>query len=121
MPSPRAAAYCLFMVLATIVVADEAKGWFGFAAIVDVDGTFSPMVKSIRIDSVVAGSPAEKQKLATGDEIIEAEGLLIADCKARDLQARMNKHVGETLHLKLKHASGETYSANLVAAVKPIQ
>jgi C-terminal processing protease CtpA/Prc len=109
------------MVLATIAVADEAKGWFGFAAIVDVDATSSPSVKSIRIDSVVAGSPAEKQKLAAGDEIIEAEGLLVADCKAQDLQVRMNKHVGETLHLKLKRAGGETYSANLVAAAKPKQ
>ena len=110
---------CLYLLLTASAVADDSKGWFGFVANVDVDGMLSPTVQSIKIDSVVAGSPAANQKLAAGDEMIEAEGLVVAGCKARDLQARMDKRVGETLHLKLKHANGEIYSTNLVAAMKP--
>jgi C-terminal processing protease CtpA/Prc len=109
----------LLLLLTTIAVADDTRGWFGFAANIDVDGTLSPTVHSMKIDSVVAGSPAASQKLAAGDEIIEAEGLAVPGCKARALQARMDKRVGETLHLRLKRAGGEIYSVNLVAATKP--
>jgi C-terminal processing protease CtpA/Prc len=111
-------AACLLL-LAAIAIADETKGWFGFAANVDVDGVTDPTVQSVKIDSVVAGSPAASQGLKAGDELIEAEGMAVAGCKASELQARMSKRVGEILHLRLKHAGGENYAVDLVAAAKP--
>jgi len=109
----------LLLSMMASAAAGEAKGWFGFAAKVDVDGFISPTLRSIKIASVVTGSPAQNQGLATGDEIVEVEGMAVAGCKARELQPLMEKKVGETLHLRVKHANGETYSADLVAATRP--
>jgi C-terminal processing protease CtpA/Prc len=109
----------LLLSVTVIPAAADAKGWFGFAAKVDVDGFISPTLRSIKIASVVTGSPAQVHGLATGDEIIEVEGVAVAGCKARELQPLMEKKIGETLHLRVKHASGETYSADLVAAIRP--
>ena len=114
----RLAPACCLLLATVVAIADDGKGWFGFAANIDVDGMLRPTVQSIRIDTVVAGSPAASQGLATGDYVVEAEGLAVPGCNARELQARMEKHVGETLHLRLKRTSGEVYSANLVAAAK---
>jgi C-terminal processing protease CtpA/Prc len=112
-------AFALLFLLIAVALADEAKGWFGFAANVDVDSALNPTVQSIKIDSVVADSPAARQGLEAGDELIEAESVAVPGCKISELQARMNKRVGETLHLRLKHAGGEIYAANLIAIAKP--
>ena len=65
------------------------------------------------------GSPAAAQHLAVGDVLVEIEGLPVAQADGDALKGRMHKAVGETLHLRLKRASGELYPADLVAAAKP--
>ena len=68
---------------------------------------------------VAPGSPADKQRIQVGDEIIEAAGKKVPGAKANDLKPLLEKEVGEVLHLRLKRSRGEIYSANLTAVKRP--
>ena len=109
--------------LAIVCIAGEAeagKGWFEFVIDVDVPRfSVNPVVRSATVIKVLEGSPAAKQGLAKGDQLIEIEKLTVAGGKAKELQSAMQKSVGETLHLRLRRNSGEVYSAALVATSKP--
>ena len=96
------------------------KGWFGLVVNVDGSGfSFNPVLRSVTISKVIAGSPAATQGLASGDQVTEVEGLVVAGRRAKEVELVMQKSVGETLHLRLKRPNGEVYSAVLVAAAKP--
>jgi C-terminal processing protease CtpA/Prc len=100
-------------------LADDA-GYFGFGIEVDGEGFFlNPTLKSVKVDAVVPASPAALAGVAVGDQVVEVESRAIAGAKARDLEPLLKKRVGESLHLRLKRSSGETYDATLVAGVRP--
>lgn len=94
--------------------------WFGMVVKVDGDGFFlNPTVKSATIQKVVPDSPVAQQSLVAGDQIIEVEGHPVVGTKAKELEPFMRKAIGEPLHLRLKHESGQLCSATLIAAREP--
>ena len=96
------------------------KGYFGFAMSVDADSfSFNPTLKSVTVDKVAPGSPAESAGLVKGDQFVEVEGRVVAGSKANDLKPHLSKNVGETINLKVRKASGEIVQISLTAARKP--
>jgi C-terminal processing protease CtpA/Prc len=76
-------------------------------------------IESLAIDAVFPDSPAARAHLGRGDEILEIEGKPVAGMDPGTLQSAMQRSVGEALHLRLRHAGGETFAAVLVAAAIP--
>ena len=90
-----------------VVNAAEEKGWF------------NPTIQSVKIEKVVASSPAAQAGLAAGDVVVALQGIAIAGAKADDLKAAMKKSVGETLRMKVKHGAAEATEIQMVAISKP--
>jgi C-terminal processing protease CtpA/Prc len=101
--------------------AAEFAGWFGMSLKVDAGGfLLSPTINSATILEVAPHSPAEAAGLRAGDAILEIEGLTVAGGKANELRAALAKSVGQLLRLRLRRPGGETYSAVLTAARRPV-
>jgi predicted metalloprotease with PDZ domain len=111
-----AAAVLLFSPLASQAA---EKGWFGFAMAIDADGILNPKLRSIKIDKVFPASPAANAGLSAGDTIVEMEGIVVAGATADGLKTAMQKSVGETLRLKIKHGADASRDVSLIAAPKP--
>jgi C-terminal processing protease CtpA/Prc len=111
-----AAAVLLFSPLASQAA---EKGWFGFAISIDADGILNPKLRSIKIDKVFPASPAANAGLSAGDMIVEMEGIVVAGATADGLKTAMQKSVGETLRLKIKHGADASRDVSLIAAPKP--
>jgi predicted metalloprotease with PDZ domain len=94
------------------------KGWFGFALAIDADGILNPRLRSIKIDKIFPASPAANAGLSAGDMIVEIEGI-VEGAKADVLKTAMQKSVGETLRLKIKHGTDASQDVSLIAASKP--
>jgi C-terminal processing protease CtpA/Prc len=104
----------------TSMAAAGEKGWFGFGVKVAGEGFFlNPTVRSITIESIAPNSPAAGQHIGVGDEIIQVENTEVPGRKASELKPLMQKQVGETVRLRLKRPTGETYSVTLTAAKAP--
>lgn len=116
--SRRTALSTALLGLAPVAGADEPKGTFGFAAAVDVDGVFSPSLKSASVASVQAGLPAALAGVVAGDEIVEVEGEKVAGAKASAMADRMRKRPGEKVTLKLRRAAGDVVVVTLVAVAR---
>ena len=103
----------------TAVAAD--RGFFGFALRTDFDGSFwNPVLAAAAIDKVVIGSPAARGGLLAGDLLLEFEGIAVpgaAGEELKKLKAILDKdtQAGDQRHMKLRRASGDIYSATLVA------
>ena len=66
------------------------------------------------------GSLAAAQHVTKGDEVLEIQGQNIAGRKGADVKAILeSKSPGDTLVVRFKCPSGETYVAMLVAAKRP--
>ena len=106
--------------LTATTAAGETGGWFGMSLDVDTGGfVLSPTVNRATVLKVAANSPAAASGIRPGDEVLEVGGLTVAGGKAKELQAALVKAIGESLALRLKRQSGETYRAVLIAARKP--
>jgi C-terminal processing protease CtpA/Prc len=95
------------------------KGWFGFSLAIDADGILNPRLRTIKIDKIFPASPAANAGLSTGDMIVEIEGIPVEGAKADTLKTAMQKSVGETLRLKIKHGADASQDVALIAAPKP--
>jgi S1-C subfamily serine protease len=108
------------MFCASVATADD-RGFFGFALRTEFDGSFwSPVLSVASIAQVVPNSPTAKSGLAVGDVLLELEGIVVPGAKGdelKKLKAVLNKddRIGDQLHMKLRRANGEIYSAVLVA------
>jgi C-terminal processing protease CtpA/Prc len=114
----RAACCAIAALGVTFSNADAPAGTFGFVAAIDADGIFDPVLKTVTIQKVEPGLPAASAGIAVGDTIIEVEGKQVAGAKAKELEPLMRKQVGEVLRLKLRRASGESYTVSMVAAAR---
>ena len=95
------------------------KGWFGFELNIAGESFFSLTVRSVTVASIIPKSPAAAQSIAAGDEIIQVEQTTVSGRKAWELKSLLQKQPGESIHLKLKRPTGETYSVTLIAAKRP--
>lgn len=109
----------LFTFAWTSLTMAAEKGWFGFSLKVAGEGFFNPTVRSITVESIAPHSPASEQHIAVGDQIIQVEGTEVSGRKASELKPLMQKQVGETIHLRLRRPTSETYSVTLIAAKPP--
>lgn len=110
----------LFVALLAGAQGAEEKGFFGFKVAVETSGfMLNPTVKKVMVESVVPGSPAAEAHIATGDEIVEADGFTVPGGKALQLRPIMQKSPGQSIHLKLKRTSGENYSVDITAGKRP--
>ena len=108
------------LTIATAGMAEATEpGWFGLIFKVDTDGLFSRTIRSATITGLTPNSPAASSAIRAGDEVLEVEGVAIAGQPARVVVALVRKSPGETLHIRLKHPSGQTYAVALTASVRP--
>jgi C-terminal processing protease CtpA/Prc len=124
MPPPNSRRTVLALLFLTYVGAatpQEPKGTFGFAAKVDAEGVFSPVLKAVLIQSVEPGMPAALAGMVRGDSIVEVEGVKVAGAKASAMADRMRKKPGEAVVLRLLRTTGESYVVTLIAAAAKSQ
>lgn len=96
------------------------RGYFGLATSVDGDGFFlNPTLRTVKVEKVVANSPAAKAGIVPGDYIVEVEGKPVAGTKANDLKPYMQREVGQSTRIAVKKATGEIVKIVLVAGPKP--
>jgi C-terminal processing protease CtpA/Prc len=96
------------------------KGWFGVVFSIDAEGfSLDPKLRSVKVEKILPFSPAAKSDLAQGDVVLEIEGIAVEGAKADTLKAVIQKAVGETLRLKVKHGADVPHEVSLMAVSKP--
>ncbi|MDD3764745.1 MAG: PDZ domain-containing protein [Nevskiales bacterium] len=105
---------------ASLASAEPPKGAIGFTVEVEGDGSFwKPVIKTVRVVGVRAGSPAEAAGLRVGDEILEVQGVEVADANARRVAKLVEVDPGEHLLLRVRSADGETRDVEIIAGQAP--
>ena len=95
------------------------RGYFGFAFSLDAEGAFwNPTIRSATIAKVSPKSPAALAGMVVGDEVIEVAGKVVAGAKGKDMQAQIEKGIGESVQMKVRHANGEVASITMVATAR---
>ena len=112
------ALFALLVSLTSAVWAGE-RGYFGFGFKIDGEGVFwNPTLKSAVIEKVAPASPAALAGMLAGDEVIEVAGKVVVGAKGKDMQAQIEKDIGESVKMKLKHTNGEVVEITMVAKAK---
>jgi len=95
------------------------KGWFGFGVSIEASGSSeNPIVQSVTVQDVAPGSPAAQAGLASGDVILEADGMPLSGVKTDAMKAAMSRQVGETLRLRIRRGDAVRV-VTLTAAARP--
>lgn len=111
--------FFLILSLASMSCAAGNKAHLGFGTEATISGFFSPKLKRVKVSGVVPNSPAAKAGLATGDELVEANGKVIAGAPAREMAGALkNIGTGEHLRLRVKHEDGTFANLDIVAGPK---
>lgn len=119
MPYRLSAALVAFFVVFSSAAWGGERGYFGFSLTLDVEGAFwNPTLRSVKIDKVTPRSSAALAGIIAGDELVEVAGRAVVGAKGRDIQAHIDKDIGQTLQMKLKHPGGETFVVTLTAAAR---
>ncbi len=112
------ALFALLLSLTSAVWAGE-RGYFGFGITIDGEGVpWNPTLRSVKIEKVSPKSPAALAGVVTGDEVLEVAGKVVAGAKGNDIKAQIEKDIGESVQMKLRHANGEVAVVTMVAAAK---
>jgi C-terminal processing protease CtpA/Prc len=92
------------------------RGRLGFTVYVEVDGDFvTPILKSVRVQEIEPGSPAEKGGLQVDDLILQAQGKPLAGANAREVAAMVQVPPGKRLRLLVRRSSGVERHVTIVA------
>lgn len=95
------------------------RGYFGFSPEIDAEEMFwNPTLRGAVIVKVSPKSPAESAGMKQGDVVLEVAGKPIVGAKGKEIQALMEKEIGESLRMKLKHANGDVFEITMVAVAK---
>lgn len=95
------------------------RGYFGFAFSLDAEGAFwNPTIRAAKIAKVSPKSPAALAGIVVGDEVIEVAGKVVAGAKGKDMQAQIEKDIGESVQMKVRHANGEVATITMVATAR---
>lgn len=114
----RLALLALFLAFSNAAWAGE-RGYFGFGLSIDGEGVFwNPTLRAVKIDKVFPQSPAALAGIVPGDEVVEVAGHVVAGAKGKDIQVHIEKDIGQSVQVKVRHANGDMLVATLVATAK---
>ncbi len=114
----KPALWALAVAVACAAWAGE-RGYFGFGMDVDTEGAFwNPTLRSITIKTVAPQSPAAVTGMLAGDAVLEVAGKPVPGAKGKEMQATIEKNIGESVQLKVRHPNGDIAVLNMVAAAK---
>lgn len=106
------------VLLATQPAADAEvrRGRLGFTVYVEVDGSYAkPVLKSVHVQEIEPGSPAEVGGLKVDDQIVQVEGKPLVGANARDVAAMVQVPPGERLRLVVRGSDGSERHVTIVA------
>ena len=113
------AALCVALLWLQVLPAaalDPHRGRLGFTVYVEVDGSYiKPILKSVRVQEIEPGSPAEAGGLKVDDVILQAQGKPLAGANARDVAAMVQVPPGERLRLLVRSVDGAQRHVIIVA------
>jgi|SRR5687767_3164044 len=96
--------------------AEVRRGRLGFTVYVNVDGSYAkPVLKSVHVQEIEPGSPAEVGGLQVDDEIVQVEGQPLVGANARDVAAMVQVPPGERLRLVVRGRDGSERHVTIVA------
>ncbi len=96
--------------------AEFRRGRVGFTVYVEVDGSYAkPVLKSVHVQEIEPGSPAEAGGLRVDDEIVQAQGQPLAGANAREVAAMVQVAPGERLRLVVRGIDGAERHVTIVA------
>jgi C-terminal processing protease CtpA/Prc len=95
---------------------DPHRGRLGFTVYVEVDGSYvKPVLKSVRVQEIEPGSPAEVSGLKVEDVILQVQGKPLAGADARDVVGIVQVPPGERLQLLVRGTDGAERQVTIVA------
>jgi C-terminal processing protease CtpA/Prc len=101
---------------AAAVDIDPNRGRLGFTVYVEVDGSYvKPVLKSVRVQEIEPGSPAEVSGLRVEDLILRVQGKPLAGADARDVVGIVQVPPGERLQLLVRGTDGAERQVTIVA------
>jgi len=96
--------------------ADDTRGRLGFTVYVQVDGSYAkPILKSVHVEEIEPGSPAEAGGLKIDDQILQVQGKPLAGANARDVAAMIQVPPGAKLRLVVRSTDGAERNVTIVA------
>jgi len=108
--------WLLLAMPAAAVDIDPNRGRLGFTVYVEVDGSYAkPVLKSVRVQEIEPGSPAEAGGLKVEDRILQVQGKSLVGANARDVAAMVQVPPGERLRLVVRSTDGEERHVTIVA------
>ena len=101
---------------AAAVDIDPDRGRLGFTVYVEVDGSYAkPILKSVHVQEIEPGSPAEAGGLKVEDRILQVQGKPLAGANAREVAAIIQVPPGEKLRLIVLSTDGAQRHVTIVA------
>ena len=111
-----AACVALLLLAQPLSMADARRGRVGFTVYVEVDGSYTtPILKSVRVQEIEPGSPAEAGGLKVDDLILKAQGKPLQGANARTVATMVQVPPGEKLRLVVRGANGTERQVTIVA------
>lgn len=111
-----AAGMSLLLLTPPLAIAEATRGRLGFTVYVEVDGSYAtPVLKSVRVQEIEPGSPAEAGGLKIDDQILKAQGKLLQGANAREVAAMVQVPPGERLRLVVRSTNGVERHVTVVA------
>jgi len=102
---------------ASAAIAGE-RGFFGLSLAVELDGsTTSPTLREVKVVKVLTASPAAEAGIQRGDLIVEVEGRQVTGASALELQALMQRDVGQPLRLTIQRGKAAPIGVTMTAVV----
>jgi C-terminal processing protease CtpA/Prc len=117
--SKATVALCSLAVTATLAGAAE-RGFLGISYSIDGEGfVFNRIVKSVKVNNVVLRSPASREGIRIGDEILEVDGKRIPGSRVSELKPLLDKQAGQTIRIVLRKSSGQTHTVRVALEARP--
>lgn len=106
----------LLLLAQPLAMADARRGRLGFTVYVEVDGSYAtPVLKSVRVQEIEPGSPAEAGGLKTDDQILQVQGKPLQGANAREVAAMVQVPPGQRLRLVVRSTDGAQRHVTIVA------
>ncbi len=105
------------LLLAAPLVSADDNGWYGLSIATGISLFMN--IDSATVNGVRKDTPAAQAGIVVGDVVTDIEGCAIPGCGAFKAKHLLEKPVGQSIRMKLKHADGTEYAVELVAVLKP--